>query len=462
LHLHDDWLLHRSGSHHALLLLVRHRLQHQRVGFLEAPTFQDPRDGEERADKGEEATHRERRDGAGFWIAAIEPRVGEAESFAPEISLFAKGAAITDVHFFVLLRRGVAPTFRRYARERGLFTVEHVVGIFKTRRVGRDCAVRRTASVDGVPVVAVDARRAHLCIWLVGFSVVKLVRRAVLRRIGRRRAIAVAVARRALAVDLAVVLDKVRARRTLPARSRAVRTRFALVRLPVPRVAVFDARAGIVKRSVGRLAGSVPLGFAPLIVVPAVLVSGVVDPVVSVPLLAVNGVFAVRARGERSTLAFTQVPRGVRAGLRVRAFSAALGVDHVQEFFPRVRLGVLLDGYDFPLDGCRGERGERRARDDGEWYRDFRFHRVALWCVFRSRTSTRAFRSEATMGRVFTINSLVEVHLPAHHQRIFVILVTLASRNSSMSEMCTRIENVPGGTFSSSRNNVQKRRKTVY
>ena len=66
------------------------------------------------------------------------------------------------------------------------------------------------------------------------------------------------------------------------------------------------------------------------------------------------------------------------------------------------------------------------------------------------------------MGRVFTINSLFEVHLPAHHQRIFVILVTLASRNSSMSEMCTRIENVPGGTFSSSRNNVQKRRKTVY
>jgi len=63
---------------------------------------------------------------------------------------------------------------------------------------------------------------------------------------------------------------------------------------------------------------------------------------------------------------------------------------------------------------------------------------------------------------VFTINSLFEVHLPAHHQRIFVILVTLASRNSSMSEMCTRIENVPGGTFSSSRNNVQKRRKTVY
>ena len=55
--------------------------------------------------------------------------------------------------------------------------------VFKSRRVCRNRAVQRTASVEGVPVVAVDARRAHLCVRFVGFSVVKLVRRAVLRRV---------------------------------------------------------------------------------------------------------------------------------------------------------------------------------------------------------------------------------------------------------------------------------------
>ena len=57
LHLHDNWMLHLVGSHHALRLLVRHRLQHERVGFLEAPALQDPRDGEERADEGKETSH---------------------------------------------------------------------------------------------------------------------------------------------------------------------------------------------------------------------------------------------------------------------------------------------------------------------------------------------------------------------------------------------------------------------
>ena len=56
LHLHDNRRLHLAGSHRALLLLVRHRLQHQRVGLLEAPTLEDPGDGEEGADKGE-ASH---------------------------------------------------------------------------------------------------------------------------------------------------------------------------------------------------------------------------------------------------------------------------------------------------------------------------------------------------------------------------------------------------------------------
>ena len=51
LHLNDNRRLHLSGSHHALLLLVRHRLQHQRVGLLEAPALEDPSDGEEGADK---------------------------------------------------------------------------------------------------------------------------------------------------------------------------------------------------------------------------------------------------------------------------------------------------------------------------------------------------------------------------------------------------------------------------
>jgi len=57
LHLNDHRRLHLPGSHHALLLLVRHRLQHQRIGLLEAPTLEDPCDGEEGADKGEEASH---------------------------------------------------------------------------------------------------------------------------------------------------------------------------------------------------------------------------------------------------------------------------------------------------------------------------------------------------------------------------------------------------------------------
>ena len=57
LHLHDHRRLHLPGSHHALLLLVRHRLQHQRVGLLEAPTLEDPSGGEEGADGGEEASH---------------------------------------------------------------------------------------------------------------------------------------------------------------------------------------------------------------------------------------------------------------------------------------------------------------------------------------------------------------------------------------------------------------------
>ena len=57
LHLNDHWRLHLPGSHRALLLLVRHRLQHERVGLLEAPALEDPSGRKEGADKGEEAAH---------------------------------------------------------------------------------------------------------------------------------------------------------------------------------------------------------------------------------------------------------------------------------------------------------------------------------------------------------------------------------------------------------------------
>ena len=57
LHLNDNRRLHLAGSHRALLLLVGHRLQHQRVGLLEAPALEDPSGGEERTDGGEEASH---------------------------------------------------------------------------------------------------------------------------------------------------------------------------------------------------------------------------------------------------------------------------------------------------------------------------------------------------------------------------------------------------------------------
>jgi hypothetical protein len=109
LHLNNHWRLHVTRSHRTLLLLVRHRLQHQRVGLLEAPTLEDPSGGEEGADKGEEAAHGQSRDGARFRVAAIEPRVGDAIAVAPKFGFFAKGAAIADVQLRVFLSGSFVP-----------------------------------------------------------------------------------------------------------------------------------------------------------------------------------------------------------------------------------------------------------------------------------------------------------------------------------------------------------------
>ena len=109
LHLNDNRRLHVTRSHRALLLLVRHRLQHQRVGLLEAPALEDPSGGEEGADKGEETAHGQSRDGARFRVAAVEPRVGDAIAVAPKFGFFAKGAAIADVQLRVFLSGSFVP-----------------------------------------------------------------------------------------------------------------------------------------------------------------------------------------------------------------------------------------------------------------------------------------------------------------------------------------------------------------
>ena len=55
---------------------------------------------------------------------------------------------------------------------------------------------------------------------------------------------------------------------------------------------------------------------------------------------------------------------------------AGFRLHHGAEFFPRMRLHVLLHGYDFPGDGRRA-RGERRQRDESNRGRRLRFsHRL--------------------------------------------------------------------------------------
>ena len=158
MHLNDDGRLHVTRSHRALLLLVRHRLQHQRVGLLEAPTLEDPSGGEEGADKGEEAAHGQSRDGARFRVAAVEPRVGEAESIAPEFGFFAKGAAVADVHFVVIRFRGLLPAIRWQLSLGKYFRITAHVSAQERRRVGvvvQEGCTRRTRARIRVVVVAV-------------------------------------------------------------------------------------------------------------------------------------------------------------------------------------------------------------------------------------------------------------------------------------------------------------------
>jgi len=159
--------------------LVCHRLQHQRVGFLEAPTLEDPSGGEEGTDKGEEAAHGQSRDGARFRVAAIKPRVGDAKAFAPEFSFFAKGAAIADVQFVVLGVRGVEPTLGGKLAKQILFQI--VLPVCVSVRRGGDitllaCSVRARAVVERVPTPASGASGAYLLFKALVRVVVPVVR----------------------------------------------------------------------------------------------------------------------------------------------------------------------------------------------------------------------------------------------------------------------------------------------
>ena len=64
-----------------VLLLVRHRLQHQRVWLFKTPTLEDPSGGKQGTDKGEETSHGQSRDGARFRVAAIEPQLSQASQY---------------------------------------------------------------------------------------------------------------------------------------------------------------------------------------------------------------------------------------------------------------------------------------------------------------------------------------------------------------------------------------------
>jgi len=167
LHLHDDGRLHLTGGHHALLLLVRHRLQHHGVLLLEAPTLEDPGGGEECTDEGEEASHGQSGDGACFWVAAVEPRVGDAKAFAPEFSFFAESAAVADVQIIVLSVCGVEPAFRGKLPKRPLLKVILPVGVVIRVRVTGIALLAAAGSwaravVERVPTPATRTSRAYL------------------------------------------------------------------------------------------------------------------------------------------------------------------------------------------------------------------------------------------------------------------------------------------------------------
>ena len=71
---------------------------------------------------------------------------------------------------------------------------------------------------------------------------------------------------------------------------------------------------------------------------------------------------------------------------------ARFRLHHGAEFFPRMRLHVLLHGYDFPGDGRRA-RGECRQRDERNRRSSSSFHRSqSAWVrsVARRRVRRRA------------------------------------------------------------------------
>ena len=167
LHLNNDGRLHLAGSHHALLLLVRHRLQHHGVWLLEAPALEDPGGGEERTDGGKEASHGQSGDGARFRVAAVKPRVSDAKAFAPEVGFFAESAAVADVQIVVLSVRGVEPAIRGKLSKRLLLKVILPVGVVVRVRVARVALLaaggsRARAVVERVPTPASCTSRAYL------------------------------------------------------------------------------------------------------------------------------------------------------------------------------------------------------------------------------------------------------------------------------------------------------------